>query len=278
MTTVTLRDGSVVWYRRLGQGPAILQIHGSAFGHRNFEKLTPEMQHGCEVIDFDLPGFGDSRPGKTPFRSMEDLAALVAEVIRALGLERVHVHGTSYGAMIGLALAARHPEVVDHLVLSCFIARWDRAAAMMRATWKRAAKDSGMSAVADLTAVVGFARSYFERPEAQAQLESMREAFSRTAPAAFIASVEAAERADLTPFARQIQAPTLILAGENDAMTPLHAAASGVGLAEAAKLIPGCKEVHVVKDSGHYLVIEQPAAVARKIRAFLGVADPGNRA
>jgi len=60
--------------------------------------------------------------------------------------------------MLGLTLAARHPEMVNRLVLSCFLARYDLAARLMRATWKRAARDSGMRAVADLTSVAGFAR------------------------------------------------------------------------------------------------------------------------
>ena len=63
MATIALPDGAVIWYRQLGRGPRLVHIHGSAFGHRNFEKLTPLMQEFVEVIDFDLPGFGESRTG-----------------------------------------------------------------------------------------------------------------------------------------------------------------------------------------------------------------------
>jgi pimeloyl-ACP methyl ester carboxylesterase len=266
-TTVELPSGAMVWYRKQGAGAPVLQIHGSAFGHRNFEKLTPVVVRHFEVIDFDLPGYGESRGGPTP-PTMEALAGHVADLVRALGYDRVNVHGTSFGAMIGLTLAATHPEVVDRLVLSCFLARYDRAARMMRGTWKRAARDSGMEAVADLTSVAGFARSFYERPEAEAQLQSMREAFSRTLPEAFVASTETIEGTDLGPLVPRVKAPVLLIAGAEDNMTPLRPATSGVGMRQISEMLPGA-ETHVIPECGHYLVIEQPEAAARMIQEFL---------
>ena len=179
MTIVTLSGGAGIWFKKTGRGAPLLHIHGSAFGHRNFEKLTPLVAEHFEVIDFDLPGYGESR-GTPASADMPGLAQLVYEFIRAAGYQRLHVHGTSFGAMIALTMAALHPEVVERLVLSCFLARYDSAARMMRGTWKCAARQSGMEAVADLTSVAGFARGYYERPEAPAQLAAMRAAFSKT--------------------------------------------------------------------------------------------------
>jgi len=200
---------------------------------------------------------------------MPGLADLVFEFIQALGLSRVDIHGTSFGAMIGLTLAARHPEVVHRLVLSCFLARYDAAARMMRSTWKRTARDSGMQAVADLTSVAGFARSFYDRPEAEAQLASMREAFSRTTADAFIAGTETIERTDLTPLLSDVKAPTLLLAGAEDNMTPFTLAPSGVGMSRIKDLLPDC-ELSVLPECGHYLVIEQPAVAVKLIGEFLG--------
>jgi 3-oxoadipate enol-lactonase len=245
----------------------LLHIHGSAFGHRNFEKLTPFSARDFEVIDFDLPGYGESRGGK-PLANMDDIAELVFAVIGALGLERVHLHGTSFGAMVGLTLAARHPEVIDRLVLSCFLARYDNAARMMRSTWKQCARDSGMAAVADITSVAGFARGFYDRPGAQDQLASMREAFSRTTAAAFIAGTETIERSDLSPLVPMVKARTLLLAGAEDNMTPFKPSDSGVGFAQIEKMLPDC-ELKVLPDCGHYLVIEQPEQAAGLIADFL---------
>jgi 3-oxoadipate enol-lactonase len=266
MSVIDLPGGETIWYRRSGAGKPLLQIHGSAFGHRNFEKMTPFMEPHVEVIDFDLPGYGESR-GR-PANSMDGIAEQVFSFLSCLGETRIDIHGTSFGAMIGLTLAARHPDIVDHLVLSCFIARYDNAARMMRGTWKRAARDSGMEAVADLTSVAGFARGFYDRPGAQAQLQAMRDAFKATAPEAFIAGTEAIERTDLSAVAPLVRARTLLLAGAEDNMTPFAPAPSGVGFSMVKDMIPGAT-LKILPECGHYLVIEQPELASDHITAFL---------
>ena len=268
MSLVNLPGGESIWYRKLGAGAPLLHIHGSAFGHRNFEKLTPIAARHFEVIDFDLPGYGESRGGAKK-QDMQGIADQVHALILALGYSRVNVHGTSFGAMIALTLAASHPDVVDHLVLSCFLARYDQAARMMRATWKRAARDSGMEAVADLTSVAGFARGFYERPEAQAQLASMREAFRHTTADAFIAGTETIERTDLSGLAPKVSAKTLLLAGQEDNMTPFQPGISGVGFSQIKDALRSSR-MEVLPDCGHYLVIEQPALAASLIADFIG--------
>jgi len=267
MPLVNLPGGETIWYKTTGSGRPLLQIHGSAFGHKNFAAMTPLMAEHFETIDFDLPGYGESKGTNRP-GGMEGLAEVVYEFIVAAGYEKVSIHGTSFGAMIGLTLAAKHPEVVDRLILSCFMARYDLAARLMRATWKLAAKDSGMRAVSDLTSVAGFARSYYERPEADAQLDAMRDAFSRTDPVAFIAGTETIEKTDLSDFVARIQAPTLMIAGAEDNMTPFRPGASGLGMSRIADIIPGV-ETHVISECGHYLVLEQPEQARDYITAFM---------
>jgi pimeloyl-ACP methyl ester carboxylesterase len=267
MPIVDIPTGERLWYKRTGSGAPLLQIHGSAFGHRNFEKMTPLCARDYEVIDLDLPGYGESVGA--PAASMEGIADQVLGFLDAARIGRVNLHGTSFGAMIGLTLTARRPEAVDKLVLSCFLARYDAAARMMRGTWKRAARDSGMEAVADLTSVAGFARSFYERPEAPAQLQSMRDAFLKTTPEAFIKGTETIERTDLSAYAPRIAAPTLLLAGAEDNMTPFKPGASGVGFHQIIAMMPSAR-LEVLPECGHYLVIEQPELAAEKIRAFLG--------
>ena len=272
MPIVKLPGGETIWYKSTGSPRAgvapFLHIHGSAFGHKNFARMTPLMAEQFEVIDFDLPGYGDSlgagvRPG-----GMDGLGELVFEFLREAGYAKVNLHGTSFGAMIGTSLAARHPEVIDHLVLSCFLARYDLAARMMRKTWKRAALDSGMEAVTDLTSVAGFARGYYERDEAEAQFAEMYQAFSATKPEAFVAGTQIIEGTDLEPLLPLIKAPTLLLAGAEDNMTPFNPAPSGCGFSTIAKVMPDAK-LHVLEDCGHYLVLEQPEKATQLIVDFM---------
>ena len=60
MSKIKLPAGENIWFKKTGSGPAVFHIHGSAFGHKNFEKLTPYMSDNLEIIDFDLPGYGES--------------------------------------------------------------------------------------------------------------------------------------------------------------------------------------------------------------------------
>ena len=268
MTLVDLPTSESIWYKTTGRGAPLLQIHGSAFGHRNFEKMTPLMAERLQVIDFDLPGYGDSR-GR-PADTMAGIAEQVYGFLQGAGFDRVSIHGTSFGAMIACALAAAHPEVVDRLVLSCFLTRYDNAARMMRGTWKRTARDSGMAAVADLTSVAGFARGFYDRPEAAAQLQAMRDAFEKNTADAFIAGTETIERTDLSEHVDRVTAPTLMLAGAEDNMTPFRPSPSGVGFVDIKDRIAG-SELVVLPDCGHYLVIEQPECAAEEIFRFMGV-------
>ena len=267
MSTVTLPGGEVIWHRIEGSGPMLLHIHGSAFGHRNFEKLTPHMRRHATVIDFDLPGYGESRG--EPQSELAGVARQVLAFLKALDIGAVNIHGTSFGAMIALTLAASHPEAVDRLVLSCFLARYDNAARLMRATWKRAARDSGMAAVADLTSVAGFARGFYDRPDAQAQLESMRVAFAATSADAFVAGTEAIERTDLSDLVPKVRSPTLLLAGAEDGMTPYAPSSSGVGFSWIKTALPEGTLMEVLPNCGHYLVIEQPELAAEHVCRFL---------
>jgi pimeloyl-ACP methyl ester carboxylesterase len=267
MPPVSLPGGETIWFRRTGAGKPVLQIHGSAFGHRNFARITPLMAERFEVIDFDLPGYGES-VGAPRDGGLAGIAEVVFELIGALGLACVNLHGTSFGAMVGVHLAAAHPEVIDRVVFSCFLAKYDLAARMMRRTWKRAARDSGMTAVTDLTSVAGFARGFYERPEAAAQFEEMYAAFSATAPEAFIKGTEAIEASDLTPLLPKLTMPVLLLAGREDNMTPFNPAPSGVGFSRIVELLPDAT-LHILDDCGHYLVLEQPEAATRLAAEFL---------
>jgi 3-oxoadipate enol-lactonase len=267
MTHVTLPSNAEVWYTRNGSGPVLLHIHGSGFGHKNFEALSPLLYDRFEVVDFDLPGFGASSRGDNA-GGVQSLTDEIADFVAAIGLERVHVHGTSFGGVLGLVLAATHPESVDRLVLSCFLAKYDRAARAMRATWKQAAVGVGMELVAELTAVAGFSRHYFDGQEAVVCLEQMRDAFRGSDPTSFIAATTALEESDFSALAGDVRAPVLLLGGEEDNITPPTPTASGVGIVQLHEMI-ATSELAVVQNAGHYLVIEQPEKVAAAVTRFL---------
>ncbi|WP_171063957.1 alpha/beta fold hydrolase [Actinomadura soli] len=265
MGTLELSDGSVIWYERRGSGPTILHIHGSGFGYRNFAMLTPHLVGSFDVIDLDLPGYGES-VANGPL-GVAEWAGQLAEFIERLAGGPVHVHGTSMGALVATTLAARHPEVVKDLILSCCLFRYDNAARHMRHTWKRGALDSGMVQAADQTAAAGFSRAFYDRPDAAEILDRLRTGMGSNDPASFVAGTESLEAMDLSDLLPRLPR-TLLLGGDEDQMTPPVPAASGVGFDTAVKAIPDA-ELHILESCGHYLVLERPERAAEIIERFV---------
>lgn len=263
--TVTLADGSVVWYQRGGEGPTIVDIHGTGFGYRNFGRLTPHMIDSFDVIDLDLPGYGQSTAGG-PI-GVPQWAAYVAEFIEKVVGGPVLVHGTSMGALTATILAAEHPEVVSDLILSCCLFKYDQAARHMRHTWKRGAVDSDMVQAADLTAAAGFSRSFYDRPDALEILTELRVAMGGNDAASFVTGTESIEALDLSPLLPKLPR-TLLLGGDEDQMTPPKPSRSGIGFDTAVNVIPDAR-LHILEECGHYLVLEQPERAAAIIKEFV---------
>ncbi len=105
----------------VGKGPALLLLHGSGAGvsgWANWRGLIPEMSPNYRVIVPDLVGFGYTEtPADFQFRFMESWVEQVLALLDALGVERTHVLGNSFGGSLALWLAARRPELFDRLVL-----------------------------------------------------------------------------------------------------------------------------------------------------------------
>lgn len=105
------------YLRYPGAGPVLLLLHGLTANARAFDGLLEAgLGANCSVVAPDLRGRGlTSHPA---FRySMEDHAADVLELIDSLGVESVHICGHSFGAFLGVYLAALHPEKVRSLVM-----------------------------------------------------------------------------------------------------------------------------------------------------------------
>jgi pimeloyl-ACP methyl ester carboxylesterase len=99
---VTLR---LIW-DRAGSGEPLLLVHGIGTTHADFAALRPSLEGEYDVLAPDLPGHADSPPLSTRPTVGAITDALEAD-LDALGVERVHVLGSSIGARIALELAIR---------------------------------------------------------------------------------------------------------------------------------------------------------------------------
>ena len=118
MAFVDVRDLHV-WYERQGAGPKLLYVSGTGGDLRRRPSIfeRPIAQH-FEILTYDQRGLGQTSKPAADY-TMTDYAEDAVALLDAIGWERCHVMGVSFGGMVAQELAIRHPRRVNRLVLAC---------------------------------------------------------------------------------------------------------------------------------------------------------------
>lgn len=111
-------NGIDIYFELHGAGPPLLNISGSGNDLRRSPASILPVNKAFETLSYDQRGLGQTSKPETEY-TMAEYADDAAALIHALGWARCHVLGTSFGGMVALNLAVRHPDVVDRLVLCC---------------------------------------------------------------------------------------------------------------------------------------------------------------
>src|SRR5918997_6374680 len=100
--TITSKDGTQIAYRRSGEGPPLVLVHGTAANHSRWSPVLPALEKRFTVYAMDRRGRGGSgdADGYAVHREFEDVTA----VIDSIG-EPVNLLGHSYGALLALEAA-----------------------------------------------------------------------------------------------------------------------------------------------------------------------------
>lgn len=110
-------DGNRVHYRDEGVGEPLVLIHGTASSLHTWDKWSQELKSNYRVIRLDLPGFGLTGPDWADRYEIEDDVRLLTAFLARLGVEKVHLAGSSLGGRIAWQLALDYPEKVESLTL-----------------------------------------------------------------------------------------------------------------------------------------------------------------
>jgi pimeloyl-ACP methyl ester carboxylesterase len=110
MKTVTSRDGTPIAYKRSGEGPPLVLVHGTTSDHSTWELILPELQKHFTVYAMDRRGRGESGDGGGNAyvieREFDDVVAVIDSIDGTVGLL-----GHSYGAICALEGALRSGRV-----------------------------------------------------------------------------------------------------------------------------------------------------------------------
>ncbi len=220
-----------------------------------------------DVYAIEVVGHGIA-PGDAAPYGFERAARFVASAIRALGLERVHLVGSSYGGEFVWRAALNEPDLVAGLVLldSAGYARRDRDwlpeeelmrdSSLAKLGWMLNSKDRITTALEPHfdTIPPGRVEEFFlvcdNAHNWKAMIDLARD-----------------ENGDRENELANIQAPTLVLWGEDDIAYPLE-----VYGRRFAEDIPGA-ELVTFPDTGHYPHEQRPAEVLAVMRSFFGSID-----
>lgn len=255
-------------YAELGDGSPLLMLNGTASPMSEWDPaLLGALATNHRVIVVDYPGLGGSAafPGEWTFDKAADWTAALLDVV-APG-EPVNVFGWSMGGFIAQRLATLHPNKVDHLILAATNPGGEQA--VLGPPWVQAADSSGTL------------RDYL-RSNYPADKRALGRAFiarldAATASGAYPASeipantlqamvaaedpwLRTSENWDALP---QVAAPTLVVTGVDDRITPV------VNSQRIAQRIPGARLV-VVPGAGHSFLFQRPKATGDLITGFLG--------
>ncbi|MBC7852586.1 MAG: alpha/beta fold hydrolase [Pirellulaceae bacterium] len=250
-----------------GRGQLLLLVHGFPLDHTMWRAQVNELAKDFRVIAPDLRGFGQSSPitsddaTVTMAQYADDLAALLS----ALNIkEQVTFCGFSMGGYIAWQFAARHADKLGRLFLCDTKAAADtKEAAEGRHKLATKVAAEGSQVAADAMMPKLFSKRAIESKAPC--VEETRQTILRTSPRAIAAALRGmAAREDFTAKLPAIAVPTLVLCGTEDAISP------PAEMRSIAAAIPRA-EYSEIQAAGHMSPVEDPQAVNRAIRIFLGV-------
>ncbi|MGY1744199.1 alpha/beta fold hydrolase [Blastococcus sp. SYSU D00695] len=264
MPQTAVATGVTLEYETSGEGDPLLLVMGTSGSIALWGEVVPRLAEHHRVIAFDNRGLGGSERGEGAI-SVASLAADASALLDALEVPRAHVLGWSLGSAIAQEMALARPEQVASAVLYATWGRCDgfqrSVLAALRLPYVHRDLESALA-----TAGLAFSPQALDDPQFEAMLGPMLPAFPQD-EAQMQVTVEQWD-ADLAHDSLDrlggITAPTLVVVGEQDLLTPPWQAKA------VADAIPGARyELVTGPGSSHCLHLERPDDLLRIVTGFL---------
>lgn len=252
-------NGASIHYAVEGHGPWVTLAHPLGADLTIWDDLVPDLAAHFRVLRYDSRGHGRSDVPAGPY-TIEQLAADATALLNSLEIPQTHFVGISMGGAVAQQVALDAPERIASLTLIDTTAGYDDADAKVFRQRATQARERGMKGLADGTLERWLGERFRKRhPEAS---ERVRALVAKAHPEGFAAACEALAAFDVRAKLSEIDAPTLVLVGENDPSTPPAVArriASGIAGAR----------LEIVPDAAHLSIVEQKQFVTNALATFL---------
>ena len=252
--------GRTIAFERAGSGPPLLLLHGVLGDSREWRPQLETLASDFDVVAWDAPGCGASGDAPSPC-SLADFADVAAGFVAALGLERPHVVGLSFGGGLAIELFRRHPELPRSLVLASAYAGWAGSLPPEVVEERRALalRDAGRPAQ---DVARDFGATLFDETTPPSVVDEVMTVMREARPATLATMGAAFADADLRDVLPTIDVPVLLIYGERDRRAPPFVAH------DLHSRIPGSRLV-LVPRAGHIVNLEAPERFDEELRGFL---------
>ena len=259
-------NGQELFYEVHGDGPALVLLMGIGYDSSLWTlQQVPVLCSRFRVIILDNRDAGRSSRADHPY-TIADMADDVAGLLDALGIPRTHLLGLSMGSMIGMAFALRHADRLDRLVLAGPGAAPARSAVDPISIWNWVKANDPSGEVFGGQQLTWLFSSAFLRNKAAVQdtIALLASNPNPVDPEAYDRQARAYLQFDALDRLGGIKAPTLVIVGEQDLLTPPWIAN------EVASGIPGAQFKIVTGDgSSHLVPLERPDEFNQLVMDFL---------
>jgi pimeloyl-ACP methyl ester carboxylesterase len=265
-------DGAKLHYMTAGHGTPLILLHGYAETSLMWKPIIPVLAERFTVIAPDLPGIGDSDIPADGL-DMKNAAVRIHDLAKSLGVQKAEVVGHDIGLMVAYAYAAQFPTEVTKLVLmDAFLPGVEGWEAVYNnpAIWHFRFNGPTPEAL-----VQGRERTYFDyfwndlaadrtHSIPEADRKAYAAAYARTGRmhagwAYFVSFLQAAK--DFAQLSQtKLTIPVLTIGGDKSL---------GEALAQQTKLVATDVTVVVLKNTGHWVLEEQPKETTEALQKFL---------
>jgi pimeloyl-ACP methyl ester carboxylesterase len=253
-------DGLTIAYERAGSGPPLVLLHGGMSDSREWSRQIEPFSRDFTVLAWDAPGCGRSDDPPESF-GPQDYARCLAGLVSALGLERPHLMGLSWGSGLALECCRWYPDLPASMVLVSAYAGWAGSLPPAEVERRRTLMIE-QSYQPPESFVPDWIPTLLTESAPRELVDNLIAIMSDFHPAGTRTMVRAFAESDLRDVLPEVAVPVLLLYGEEDARSPLAVAR------EMHERIPG-STLSILPGAGHQCNLEAPEAFNAAALRFL---------